>query len=216
LIISHKHRFIFFAIPKTATHAIREALRKHTVAGDWEQQLLFGQQSLPIPDLASLGHGHISVTQLRPHLPSETWDSYFKFGFVRNPFDRFISTCFFLNRKNPQFNRNPVLFMKRALTVERFRERILVRPQAQLLTDENEEVAVDFVGRYENLQRSVDEIFERLNLRSTDLPKKNTSKHDAYTTYYDYELKEMVGKFYEEDLRVFDYGFESAPPINQS
>jgi hypothetical protein len=214
LIISHKHKFIFFAVPKTATHAIREALRKHTVAGDWEQQLLFGQQSLPIPDLASLGHGHISVTQLRPHLPSETWDSYFKFGFVRNPFDRFISTCFFLNRKNPHFKKNAMTYMKQAITIERFRRRILVRPYSELLTDDKEEIAVDFVGRFEDLQKSFDDVSERLHLPSTDLTKKNKSEHDAYTEYYDDELRENVAEFYARDLRVFGYDFESSPPIN--
>jgi hypothetical protein len=214
LIISHKHKFIFFAIPKTATHTIREALRKHTGEGDWEQQVLFGQQSLPIPELASIVHGHISVTQLRPHLPSETWDSYFKFGFVRNPFDRFISTCFFLNRKNPGFKRNATATMKRAITFERFKQRILVRPYSELLTDDKEEIAVDFVGRFEDLQQSFDAVSERLHLPSTDLTTKNTSEHDAYTEYYDDELREKVAEFYARDLRMFGYDFESSPPIN--
>ena len=35
---SHKHKFIFLAVTKTATHAIREALRRHTFEGDREQQ----------------------------------------------------------------------------------------------------------------------------------------------------------------------------------
>jgi hypothetical protein len=209
MIISHKHKFIFFAVPKTATHAIREALREHTAEDDWEQQVLFGQQYLPIPELASIGHGHISVTQLRPHLPSETWDSYFKFGFVRNPFDRFVSTCFFLNRKNPRFNKNPTASMKQALSFDRFRQRVLVRPQVQQLTDDQGNVAVDFVGRYEDLQQSVDAIFDRLSLPATELPMKNTSQHGAFTEYYDDDLKSMVGGFYEKDLRVFNYDFGS-------
>ena len=34
MIISHKHRFIFVAVPKTATHAVRKALRPH-LGRDW-------------------------------------------------------------------------------------------------------------------------------------------------------------------------------------
>ena len=216
MIISHKHKFIFFAVPKTATHAIREALRKHTDEDDWEQQVLFGQQYLPIPELASIGHGHVSVTQLQPHLPRETWESYFKFGFVRNPFDRFVSTCSFLNRKNPNFNNNATAQMKNALTFERFRQRILVQPQASLLTGDDGEIALDYVGRYEDLQKSFDAVTERLDLPPKDLDKINTSEHASYTKYYDDELKEEVGKFYASDLRVFDYDFESSPPTNWS
>ena len=48
LIVSHEHKYIFFAVPKTATHTVREALRAHLGADDWEQQVLFGEQFLPI------------------------------------------------------------------------------------------------------------------------------------------------------------------------
>lgn len=214
MIISHKHRFIFFAVPKTATHAIREALRQHVGPDDWEQQVLFGKQSLPIPEIAKVQHGHITATQIRPHLEPATWDSYFKFGFVRNPFDRFVSTCFFLNRGNPGFADSAVSFMKQALTVERFRQRVLVRPQFRQLVDEHGDLAVDFIGRYENLQASFDAISARLDLPTTALGHKNPSKHDAYTSYYDDELRRLVGDFYQEDLRLFGYDFLPSEPTN--
>lgn len=207
MIISHKHRFIFFAVPKTATHASREALRQHLGPDDWEQQVLFGKQSLPIPEIAKLQHGHISTRQIKPHLAAEIWDTYFKFGFVRNPFDRYISTCFFLNRGNPNFATNAVSFMKRALTIPRFRRRILVQPQYEQLTDENGHVALDFVGRYENLQESYDEICARIGLPTADLPRKNPSTHAAFTDYYDDELRQTVAEFYKDDLETFDYQF---------
>ena len=99
MIISHRHKFIFFAVPKTATHTIREALRHHKDEDDWEQQVLYGEQALPIPEIARLKHGHISAEQIRPHLDDAIWNEYFKFAFVRNPFDRFVSTCFFADSK---------------------------------------------------------------------------------------------------------------------
>ena len=91
MIISHKHRFIFFAQPRTGTHAIRAALQPHLGRDDWQQQALTGTLRLPIPELARVGHGHISLRQVQAHLPSEIWRRYFKFAMVRNPYERYVS-----------------------------------------------------------------------------------------------------------------------------
>ena len=161
-----------------------------------------------------MGHGHISVRQVRPHLPDDTWKSYFKFGFVRNPFDRFVSSCFFLNRKNPQFEKSAVTFMKGALGVERFRQRMLVKPQNQLLTDDDGKVAVDSVGRYESLQQSYDEICPRIGVPTMKLGRNNPSSHGAYAEYYDDELRDRVAEYYKDDLRIFSYEFDSGASTN--
>ena len=211
MIVSHRHRFIFFAVPKTGTHAIREALRPHLGCEDWEQQVLFGRQALPIPEIAAVGHGHISVQQIKKHLDKSQWNEYFKFGFVRNPFDRFVSTCSFLQRDNPRFAESATQFMKQALQRPRFRARILVVPQSQLLTDSSDEIGLDFVGRYESIQKSFDEICARVGIPSSALPKKNVSKHKPYTEYYDAGLAAQVGRFYATDLRMFGYEFPRLP-----
>jgi hypothetical protein len=205
LIISHRHKFIFFAVPKTATHTIREALRVHLGHDDWEQQVLFGQQSLPIPQIAKLGHGHITAREIQPHLDAQQWRDYFKFGFVRNPFDRYVSTCFFLNRDDPAFARNARALMKDRLSRPRFQQRVLVRPQYLQLCNANGDLAVDFIGRYEGLQQSYDQICDRIGIPSTNLGSRNASSHAAYGDYYDDELRDKVARFYADDLRVFDY-----------
>ena len=38
MIVSHRHRSIFFALPHTGTHAIRAALRPFLGSDDWEQE----------------------------------------------------------------------------------------------------------------------------------------------------------------------------------
>ena len=205
MIISHKHKFIFFAVPKTATHAIRAALRQHMGEGDWEQQVLFGKQSLPIPEIAKLQHGHISVTQIRPHLSKEIWQEYFKFAFVRNPFDRFISVCFFLNRNNPQFAANALRRMKASICNAGFRQRLLVRPQVFQLMNEDKHIPLDYVGRYEDVQQSLDHVLDHLDLPHTQLESKNASNHRAYSSYYDEELREMVSAYYREDFDKLNY-----------
>ena len=205
MIISHRHKFIFFAVPKTGTHALRQALGRHLGPDDWEQQELFERRRLPIPELARLGHGHISVRQLKSLLPREQWDGYFKFAFVRNPYDRFVSTCFFLMRNQPGMVEHGTLFMKRAIHAPRFRRRILVQPQSALLTDESGSVALDYVGRFEELQQSCDRAFERIGLPVEPLERRNESRHEPYSTYYDDALRRTVADFYCADFTNFGY-----------
>lgn len=207
MIVSHAKKFIFFAVPKTGTHAVRELLSSHKGPDDWEQQILFGKQFLPIPEIAKIQHGHISVQQIVPYLDTSIWQDYFKFAIVRNPFDRFISICFFLNRKNPLFLETPLQWMKSAIKVQRFRERVLVKPQYQQLIDAQGNIAMDYVGRYEVLQDSIDEICQRLQVETTQLQKRNTSEHKQYREYYDEELKSAVEIFYQEDLTRFNYAY---------
>lgn len=205
MIISHRHRFVFFAVPKTGTHAIRQALAPHLGPDDWEQQDLFERKRLPIPRLAQLRHGHISVQQLQPLLPREQWDGYFKFAFVRNPYDRFVSTCFFLRRNAPGMEQHATAFMKQAIVTPRFRQRILVRPQGTLLKNEAGSVALDYVGRFETLQQSCDEAFARIGLPVAQLAKRNVSKHGDYSGYYDEPLRRAVADFYQDDFALFGY-----------
>lgn len=207
MIVSHEHKYIFFAVPKTATHAIREVLRQSKGSSDWEQQQLFGKQVLPITEIASLGHGHISVKEIQATADYEQWQGYFKFAFVRNPYDRFVSACVFLNRGNPQFKQHATQWMRVAMTRPQFRQRILIRPQCELLMNAYSELALDFLGRYENLQTSLDQVLDHLLLPRITLDVRNRSDHFHYRHYYDPVLKQQVRTFYQQDLDLFEYEF---------
>jgi len=99
MIISHKHKFIFVAVPRTGTHSVRFALRQHLGDEDLEQVNLFTRKRMPFPEIAQKQNGHITAQEIIPHIGEDIWNRYFKFGFVRNPWDRFISVCFFLYRR---------------------------------------------------------------------------------------------------------------------
>lgn len=214
MIVSHAHRFIFFAVPKTGTQAVRQALSVHLGPDDWQQHALYGQARLPIPALAAKGHGHLSVREVAPRIDRDTWDSYFKFGFVRNPFERFVSAYLFLFRNSQVAEqrepRRVAEGMKAALSRPKFRRRALIVPQSELLTDADGRLALDHLGRHERLQADFDEIAQRLGLPPTPLPVRNATEHAHYSHYYDDELKEMVGALYDQDLSRFRYEFESS------
>ena len=206
MIVSHRHRFIFFAVPRTGTHAIRTALGPVLGDDDWQQQSLTEQVRLPVAALARFNHGHLTMQQIQASLPPRVWRDYFKFAFVRNPFDRFVSVCAMLNKRNPGYRGRETAFMKRALTVPRFRQRVLVRPQVDMLVDESGEVGMNYVGRYEALQQGFGEVCRQIGIAEIDLERSNVSEHDAYASYYDDELLANVTAFYRRDFEMLGYG----------
>ena len=208
MIISHQHKFVFTAIPKTGTHSVRRALREHLGAEDGEQVGLFVQKRLPIAEIAAIGHGHISLSQIRPFLGEEAFASYFKFAFVRNPFDRFVSYCAFVTREDRAFLRNPHEIMRYFLFKERPLDHLLFQHQHFFVTDENGALLTDAFGRVEQMQASYDAIAARLGLPTTALEKVNSSPRADYRGYYDQELIDGVAELYRRDLDLFGYDFE--------
>ena len=169
--------------------------------------MLFGEQAIPIAEIAAIKHGHISTQQIKAALPNQQWQDYFKFAFVRNPYDRFVSVCAFLNRKNPQFHDNALSWMKLAIERPMFLQRVLVRPQSQQLFDVDGQNELNYVGRYETLQQSMDEILGILKLAPIQLKVRNRSQHSSYRDYYDSSLRDWVAEYYQEDLQRFGYRF---------
>ena len=206
MIFSQSQQFVFFAIPKTGTHAMREVLRPHLGTEDWEQQLRFGEQLSPLPEIAAINHGHVAYRQLARVIPDETLAQYFTFAFVRHPFDRFVSVCAFLARTDPSYQVDPTAWMKRALTRAPFRKRVLVATQSDLLTCEHSgSIKLDFVGRYESLQTDCDHVCRTLSLPAVPLPRKNSSEHRQPHEVLDDALREALTERYSDDFEAFSY-----------
>lgn len=208
MIISHLHRFIFVAIPKTGTHSVRQALRHHLGDGDLEQVGLFVNKRFPFAEFADIRHGHISLQQIRPCLEQDQFENYFKFAFARNPFDRFVSYCAFMSRETGQFAADARSFMKRVLFEIRPDQHILFQPQHLLLTDAQGGLLSDYVGRVEDMQAGYDHACRKLGLESTKLGRANSSQRGDYREYYDAELIAGVGDYYRRDLELFGYSFD--------
>lgn len=209
MIVSHRHRFIFAAVPKTGTHAVRRALREQMGEEDVEQVGLFVNKRFPWEDLASVQHGHLSLRQVRPHLGDEAFAGYFKFAFVRNPFDRFVSYCAFMLRGGTLFQTRPRDVMRHFLFEQPPEQHVLFRPQASLLVDDDgRSLLTDAVGRVEDMQASYDAICARIGIPTQRLDRVNASEHGDYRRYYDPMLIDAVAARYAQDIELFGYSFE--------
>lgn len=206
MIVSAQHKYVFVAVPKTGTHAVRQALRPHMRPGDMEQVGLFVKRQFPVPDLARMGHGHISLEQLRKFMDPQKFAEYFKFAFVRNPFDRFVSYCSFITREGGAFKRDPRKVMRRMLA-EPPHGHVLFQPQHSFLVDADRKLLTDYVGRVESMQQSFEFIASKIGIPAVQLEKVNATDRAAYREYYDQELIDGVARLYADDLELFGYDF---------
>lgn len=207
MIISERHQFIFVAIPKTGTHSVRRALRPHMGEQDLEQVQLFEKKEFPHPKLASLGHGHISLSQLQPFIEPSKFQAFFKFAFVRNPFDRFVSYCAFMTREKGEFEREPARVMRHILFAAPPMRHILFQPQSSFVVGRDGKLLTDYVGRVEEMQSSFEEICDRIGIERATLERANESSRGNYRQYYDQQLIDGVAKLYARDLELFGYEF---------
>lgn len=164
----------------------------------------------------------------------DDWPRYFKFAFVRNPWDRLVSWYTAIKQ-----NTAPIPKYQRLLRLKkhsRFRQYVLERArsfeefvvncdavvddfdgrksvrynQLDYLTDENGEIIVDFIGRFENLKGDAEKVLKRLGMEDETLPHVGKSRHRHYSEYYDDKTRDLVAEMYRRDAEFFGYEFERA------
>ena len=133
--------------------------------------------------------------------------TYFKFAFVRNPFDRFVSYCAFVSRETDNFQRDPRAVMRHVLFELQPLQHVLYQPQHAQLIDADGSLLADYVGRVEQMQQSYDEVCARVGIPTTQLEQVNSTRRGGYRDYYDQPLIDGVAALYRRDLELFGYGF---------
>jgi len=206
-ILSHRHRLIFIAIPKVASHSIRFALRPELGETDEEQVSLFVRKRIARPPFTAQAHGHQLAREVRDALGPAAWADYFSFAVVRNPWERFVSCVAFMMRHNGAFERDPQGAMHRVLANPQHQSTVHYRPQADFVTDEAGAIMVSQVCRAEHLQGDFDAVCDRVGNPQLRLETRNASAHRPYMDYYSATLREAVATRYREDIERFGYRF---------
>jgi len=234
MIISHEHKFIFLKTRKTGGSSLELALRKLcgpddviTPIGDEEElrqrslnydgrapqnwqvhswwrspQPLFKRYWLKASAKDYGFYNHIPANDARMLLKDDAiWNNYFKFAFERNPWDRQVSAYFFRYRKS----KNPPSFSE-----------YMHRPRRAWINNYDiysidNEVCVDFVGRFENLSDDFGKVLKTVGLSfDAPLPQAKTDfRRDAkhYRRHYDEETRELVRKWYGREIALLGYEF---------
>jgi hypothetical protein len=137
----------------------------------------------------------------------KAFDSYFKFGIVRNPWGWQVSLyTYVLNKKSHPLHET----VKRFRNFDEYLEWRYTKPvtyQKSFLFSEQNEQLVDYIGKFENLEDDFNEICSRLGISAT-LSQRNISSTRPYQEYYNKRTIDLVRKKLEPDIRLFEYDFE--------
>lgn len=145
MILSHTHKFIFFCSSKVGTTSMEEILRPLQEGAEYD----FGSPG------AGIVPKHIPPAILRGAIPEKIWNEYFKFVFVRNPWDWFVSQWFYnsVSAADPKIARRTGLKRRTAHTALRLRRRSPEAGPEPLVRCSDELRAEDVHAVFELLKR---------------------------------------------------------------
>lgn len=234
MIVSHENKFIFLKTKKSAGTAIEAALSeicgRQDVITPFREECDQHRKGRPPQNYRiehplkpkrsllrkvlmrperywhpSIGfYEHMPAWRVRAYLGEEVWRSYFKFAFDRNPWDRQISYYLYKTkskRVRPSFER----FMSK-------RRRAYVDNYSIYTLDGS--VAVDFLGRYENLENDLHKALEIVGVRTRlQVPRTNVTPNKDhsrnYQSYYSPEIQAIVADWYAPEISLLGYAFEA-------
>lgn len=229
MIISHKYRFIFLKTAKTAGTSIEIALSRHLGKDDIITPISAadervrnsagyrGPQNYRIPlrqhnfrELAAAVIGrrkrfynHIPGLEVRNLIGDEVWNSYYKFCFQRNPFDRVISLYYWCYKTEPR----PTL----TEFLESPQVSLLTTRGLSLYTDNEGNVVVNNVGRYESLAQDLENIRRQIGIADPlELPHtKSSHRQDRrhYSEVIDVHSRIRIESLFNREMKLHNYQF---------
>ena len=210
MLISHKHKFITIDIPKTGTRSLRESLVPLGIIA------IVGQ-----PNLNSNFYQHGTALQCSTGLRklNKNFLDYFSFTIVRNPWDRYYSFFKYFKEyaekyKNkdssiiwnePEINQGQMcLAMFENQDDKTVMKHIINnnKPQHEDYTINNE-IVVNQVAEFENINEEFANFCSRNNIESINLKHGNKSQSNSdFTCVMDNEL---IDKIYELEKPTIEY-----------
>jgi hypothetical protein len=230
--ICHRHKCVFVHIPKVAGQSVEHVfLGWNNLTWKTRTPLLLRPNDDPTKGPPRLAHLRTEEYVKFGHLTPDQFASYYKFSFVRNPWNRTVSMYKYLRKPH---QRSFKQFLQEEFVDKSWCDKHwFVRPQHEFICDPDGKLLVDFVGRYEQLQTDFNQVCKALGRPETLLPHVNKSRDGhglprkltaliaRFRTrppkvpdgaVYDEESIELVRRLYGRDIELFGYEFGEAPP----
>src|SRR5258708_30405009 len=203
MIVSHSLKAIFVSNPKTGSRSIEAALARFHDEPQLDNETKDGYYT---------SH-HMPACELKERLGDAVWQRYYKFAFVRNPWDWFISQHFYNLRKQHvphrvdlQLSGDDILGTYEFLRSYRGTAWAYSACQWVFICNQSGTVLLDHIGRFEFLNRDFSTVLDALGC-TVDLPHLNPSAHHDYREYYTEATRQLVGRLLLPDTRRFNYDF---------
>lgn len=201
--ICHGRKFIFIHIPKNAGSTVEVSL------GIYKKECMVETKDSIFEDGVSYSQQHLTAKQLKIYdKTKDIFDSYFKFTFVRNPYQRVLSEYFWLNQKNLNKDRTPSENFSKFIdefysTIDKDHK----LTQYEYLYNENGNLMVDFIGRVESFENDFTKVLNKFNTKIKIKPfnitrQKKDINQDLYLTK---ENKEKIYNLFKIDFETFGY-----------
>lgn len=161
---------------------------------------------------------HYTAIDYRVIFGRNTFNQYFKFAFVRNPWDRLYSAYRYL--KSGGWNNDDKLwaekninmydsfnsFVKHWLSPENIKLHRHFWPQSRFICDSHNRLLVDYLAYFETINDDYDVIRKKLGT-GQNIGHHNANPGDSYRDVYNEETRNIVAKVYSTDIKLFGYDF---------
>jgi hypothetical protein len=218
MLISYSHRFIFFHVAKVAGLSIRDALQPYV-----QEPERFGGVRRPPRQVGGQPNGlyamwesmllHAKASEAERKLPPDVFDGFYKFAFVRNPWDWQVSMYHFILKEADHIHHGRVrempdfaAYLEWVVRTDKPFARGATKLQKDMVADAQGRLLVDFVGRYENLAEDFAEVCAAIGLDAR-LPHINSTRRRDYQSYYNSHTRRLVEAHFREDIEFFGYRF---------
>ena len=211
MLISYTHKFIYVHIYRVAGTSVRQALGRYAYIPDRQMHIKLlrktGVDRLVRHHRWEQFDGHATAQEIKEKLPARIFKSFFKFAFVRNPWDWQVSLYHFM-LQNKSHRQHPLI--KSLGSFDKYLEWRVnedMHLQIDFVVDPNGKLLVDFVGKYISLAQDFRYVCHRTGCNSA-LPHLNRSTHRDYRRYYTDRTTELVAEAFKEDIEYFGYAFD--------
>ena len=157
---------------------------------------------------------HQTAREIITSIGKDKWNEAYKFTLVRNPWDKVVSHYEYRKKRNKTelATRNVAFaeWVKKTYGPEKdpfyYNNRRAFQAQVEWLKDDEGKVDIDFIGKFESINEDFEQIKSAIGLEAS-LPHLNASKRAGYQSYYDDETREIVARWFSEDIATFGYEF---------